>query len=205
MSEGLKTFIDANILFYMNDFRKYAVDEWLEQLYDTIYIHKEVLEELKLENVKKFYQDKLENSRKWELFNPEDEDCLTEDQYDIYMEIFNQIRIQFKEFQEEREEKNTTDSGDIAILAGCQLLEIPLITSQDSDFEKVIDKYDLKISHGIEELPDESIKVHDILKLGNQLIERNICTRSQYKKFCKASIGVEIFSKIEKYLVDNNS
>ena len=118
MSEGLKTFIDANILFYINDFRRYAVDEWLEQLYDTIYIHKEVLEELKLGKVKNFYQDKLEHSLQWELFDPEDEDCLTEDQFDIYMEIFNQIRMQFKDFQEEREEKNTTDGGDIAILAG---------------------------------------------------------------------------------------
>lgn len=45
MSDGLKTFIDANILFFISDFRKYAVDEWLEQLYNTIYIHKEVLED----------------------------------------------------------------------------------------------------------------------------------------------------------------
>lgn len=158
---------------------------------------------MKLGKVKNFYQAKLKHSQIWELFDPEDEDCLTENQFDIYMEIFNQIRMQFKEFQEEREEKNTTDGGDIAILAGCQLLEIPLITSQDSDFEKVICKYDLKISHGIEEVPDELIKVHDILKLGNQLIERNICTRSQYRKFGKASIGVENFSRIEKYLIEN--
>lgn len=44
-----KTFIDTNILLFMKIFDKYPVDEWLEALYDTIYVHKDIVEELKSE------------------------------------------------------------------------------------------------------------------------------------------------------------
>ena len=69
-------------------------------------------------------------------------------------------------------------------MAGCLFQQVPLITSQDSDFVEFLDISDLKVSSGDEEVPDRDIEIHDLLNLGKLLLEKNICTRSQYKQFC---------------------
>ena len=200
MDEKIYTFIDANILIYIYEFKKFAVDEWLEELYGAIFIHKEVMSELILVEMKEYYQDKIEKSLTWKLFDPEDEQQLTEEEYDIYQSIFEDIREKFTQFQNGRSYKSTTDSGDIAILAGCLFQQVPLITSQDSDFVEFLDISDLKVSSGDEEVPDRDIEIHDLLNLGKLLLEKNICTRSQYKQFCKAIIGAKNFQSLEEHL-----
>lgn len=202
MSDGISTFIDANILIYIVEYKKDAVDKWFEQLYDFIYIHKDVLDELRTKGVRDFFQTKITDSDQWILFDPEDERSLTEEDYNLYEGFYNETRKQFGVYQEGRDYKSTTDKGDIAILAGCLFMEIPLITSQDSDYKTVIDKFNLKVSYGIESIPDEKIKVHDLLELGNKLIGKRICKRSDYRKFVKVSIGVNNFEWIDSSLIE---
>ena len=200
MNENNYTFIDANILIYIYEFKKFSVDEWLENLYGTIFIHKEVMNELIISDMKEHYLDKIGKSLIWQLFDPEDEQQLTEEEYDIYQGVFEDIREKFAQFRNERSYKSTTDSGDIAILAGCLFQQVPLITSQDSDFVEFLDISDLKVSSGDEEVPDRDIEIHDLLNLGKLLLEKNICTRSQYKQFCKAVIGAKKFQSLEEHL-----
>ena len=160
------------------------------------------MSELVIGDMLGYYQNKIENSLIWRLFDPEDEQQLTEEEYDIYQEIFEDVREQFTQFQHERTHKSTTDSGDIAILAGCLFQQVPLITSQDSDFKKFLDKSDLKVSSGVEEVPDKDIEIHDLLNLGKLLLEKDVCTKSQYKQFFKAVIGAQKFRSLEKCLND---
>ncbi|MGX7024940.1 hypothetical protein [Vagococcus hydrophili] len=87
-------------------------------------------------------------------------------------------------------------------MAGCLFLETTIITSHDSDFKQVIQTNDLKISFGKEEIPDEEIVIHDLLVLGNQLIQQKICRRSEYRKFIKAILGKNSFDIIDRQLVD---
>lgn len=152
-----QTFIDTNILLFMCEFKKYQVDHWLEQLYDTIYIHKDIMDEIQSESVKEFMQAKIEVSKTWQLFDPDNEQLLTEIEYAIYDAIYEQYRQYFSEYQEKRKNKMTSDLGDIGILAGCQFLKVPLITSHDNDFKEVINQYNLKINEGSETVPEEFI------------------------------------------------
>ena len=48
-----KVFIDANIIIYAESFEKTDVFLWINDLYEDIYIHKTVLDELKLSSTRK--------------------------------------------------------------------------------------------------------------------------------------------------------
>ncbi|HIZ52466.1 MAG TPA: hypothetical protein IAA20_00790 [Candidatus Enterococcus avicola] len=194
-----KTFIDTNILLFMKSFDKYPVDEWLEALYDTIYVHKDIVEELKSEATRNFIQNKISISKIWKLFNPEDEEFLSEEDYHIYEAIYNQNRIYFNEYQKTRKHKATSDLGDIAILSGCQFLKIPLISSHDSDFRAIIGQYDLKINDGLEVDEEELISVDSLFEIGDKLIEKEICRRSEYRKFIKVSLGTSKTGQIDAH------
>lgn len=47
-----KVFIDSNMLMFAADFKQDNVFDWMDQLYEEIYIHKEVLNELLLSDVR---------------------------------------------------------------------------------------------------------------------------------------------------------
>ncbi|MDT3425206.1 putative nucleic acid-binding protein [Paenibacillus forsythiae] len=68
-SRSGKVFIDANIINFAVTYRKSDVLNWLEELYDTIYIHSEVLDELLIESNKQIVRERIENG-KWTLFDP---------------------------------------------------------------------------------------------------------------------------------------
>lgn len=48
-----KVFIDANMIIHAGSFQKTDVFQWLNQLYEEIYIHIEVLNELQVASVRK--------------------------------------------------------------------------------------------------------------------------------------------------------
>lgn len=66
-----------------------------------------------------------------------------------------------------------------------------------SDFKVVINKCNLKVSYGVEKIPD------DIIKVGNKLIEQGSCTRAIYKKFAKASLGKKNYDRVDTLLIEN--
>ncbi|MGX7024941.1 PIN domain-containing protein [Vagococcus hydrophili] len=109
MGNKLATFIDTNILLYIFTYQKQDVFQWIDELYDTIYVHKDILEELNSQKSKEIIEEKIKSNSKWVLFDPEDENRLTDDEYTIYLEIYNEIRRQFTEYKELRLHKNTTD------------------------------------------------------------------------------------------------
>lgn len=199
MTRGHRTFIDTNILLFMCNFEKYQVDKWLEQLYDIIYIHKDIMDEIQLDSVRQIIQTKIKMSETWQLFDPDDEQILTEEDYIIYHAIYDQYRQYFSEYQEKRINKMTSDLGDIGILTGCQFLKIPLITSHDGDFKEMINQYELKINQGLETDLEEWMKVDSLFDIGDKLIEKGICKTKEYKKFIKVSLGASKINQIDAY------
>jgi predicted nucleic acid-binding protein len=63
-----KVFVDANILIHAATFRSADVFSWIDSLYDDIYIHQEVLDELLISDVRKKVQGYIDEG-KWKLFN----------------------------------------------------------------------------------------------------------------------------------------
>lgn len=59
-----KVFVDSNMIIFAADFKNANVFEWINELYQNIYIHKEVYNELLFPSVKKAV-DKLIASGEW--------------------------------------------------------------------------------------------------------------------------------------------
>ncbi|UJF33926.1 PIN domain-containing protein [Paenibacillus hexagrammi] len=62
-----KVFVDANILIHAATFKSADVFSWIDSLYEDIYIHQEVLDELLVSDVRKKVQGYLDQGT-WELF-----------------------------------------------------------------------------------------------------------------------------------------
>ncbi|MEY8560179.1 hypothetical protein AALF85_05720 [Jeotgalicoccus halotolerans] len=91
-----KVFIDANIIIYADSFGKTDVFEWINNLYEEIYIHKIVLEEVKLSSARKKIEGFITEKR-WLLFDPEDEKALTDNQYDLYEAYLDDVYESFRQ------------------------------------------------------------------------------------------------------------
>lgn len=184
MNKNLPTFIDTNMLIYLAATEKINPFLWLDQLYEQIYVHVDVLNEL-TKNAKNIVQQVTE--LKWTVFDPSSEQCLTDEQFIMYEAYFDQVRADFKNYQNTRTHKKTQDVADISIITSCLTLGVNLITSNDSDFQEILPKQQYKIASGIEEEPDKLLEVHGLLQLGRLLIENEICSRKDYFKFLSAA------------------
>ena len=67
-----KAFIDANIIIHVGSFQKTDVFQWINQLYEEIYIHIEVLKELQIPSIRKKAEEFI-TSGQWILFDPQEE------------------------------------------------------------------------------------------------------------------------------------
>lgn len=141
MREG-KVFIDANVLIHAATFKSANVFSWIDSLYEEIYIHQQVLEELLVISVRQTVKDYIDQG-KWKLFNPDDEHSLTDDEYAIYESYLKDVRQAFidldkKKIRENRPLKHTNDLGEIHSLAAALLLGASIICSNDYDIKEVI-------------------------------------------------------------------
>lgn len=176
-------FLDANMIIYISQFKKYDVATWLNTLYNRIYVHIEVLDELRLAQARDLCTTQIELSN-WILFDPENSDILNDDQFEIYNSFLYEVRKDFTDFQLTRPEKRTTDKGDIGILAGCRTLSIAVISTQDGDFEKVINTNNYVVNTEEDESgEDVPIEVHNLEMLLLLCVMNDIATLPQVKKF----------------------
>ena len=161
-----KAFIDANIIIHAESFKKADVFQWIHDLYEEIYIHKTVLNELKLpsayEKVKGFITE-----GKWVLFDPEDEEKVTDEMYDLYESYMDDMREAFhqleqKKISESRELKNTNDLGEIHSLAASVLLNASIICSNDLDIREVIEDSGIVIT--VEDSEESKLITQDTLE-----------------------------------------
>lgn len=96
-----KVFIDANIIIYAESFKKTDVFLWINNLYEEIYIHKTVLDEVKLSSAREKI-DSFINRNRWILFDPEDESSLSDDMYDLYGSYVDYIHESFRQLDEKK-------------------------------------------------------------------------------------------------------
>lgn len=161
-----KVFIDANIIIYAESFEKTDVFVWINNLYEEIYIHKTVLDELKLSSVKEKIMGFITGKR-WLLFDPEDEDILSDDMYDLYDAYVDNIHESFRQLDEKkiaesRKLKNTNDLGEIHSLAAAVLLNASIICSNDLDIREVIKDSEILIT--VDEETESMLIMQDTLE-----------------------------------------
>lgn len=138
-----KVFVDANILIHAATFKSADVFSWIDSLYEDIYVHQEVLDELLISDVKQRVQGYIDFGR-WKLFNPDDEQTLTDEEYALYESYLKDMHSAFRELNEKkiregRPLKNTNDLGEIHSLAAVLLLGASIICSNDYDIKEVVE------------------------------------------------------------------
>ena len=98
-----KVFIDANIIIHAGSFQKADVFQWVNLLYEEIYIHIEVVKELQVPSIRKKAEEFVANGQ-WILFDPQEETLIpTEDLYDLYLVYLAEMREAFHQLDVKKE------------------------------------------------------------------------------------------------------
>lgn len=200
-----KVLIDSNILIIASDYKLINVFQLIDALYDEVYIHKIVYDELLLSEVKQNVDAKLRDD--WELFDPDDEDTLSDDMYEIYNQYFAYVKQGFANLDEKKTSlglplKHTNDLGEMHSLAAAMLLGASIIFSNDYDISEVIKDSQLSIT--VDEAKESELIVHDTLvDFCVHLIDYEIETESKVRKFLKAiqPLKVPVLDKRLKQLL----
>lgn len=187
-SRNGKVFIDANIINFGVTYQKSDILGWLDELYDTLYIHSEVLAEILIGSNKKIVLERMDKG-KWILFDPNDPQQIADDEFTIYEQIVKYIEQGFKRLNEKkklqgRPIKGTSDTGEIHSLAAAIFLSAGYICSNDYDIREVIQDEQLLVSSD-EELAPELIVQDTIEDLCFLCVKENISTKREVRQFFK--------------------
>ncbi|MBT2281427.1 hypothetical protein J7E51_26590 [Priestia megaterium] len=179
MKEGKrlgKVFIDTNIINYAIGFRDADIFAWIKEIYETIYIHQSVLDELV---VNKHIAQKYIDQKDWLLFNPTGD--LTPEEFGVYSLHVGRVTTGFVNLDEKKKKdgrpiKNTTNIGEIDSLAGALYLSANLICSNDFDIKEVIDDERLTVNittdDDFQEVDEEDIDLD--IDLDEELTEADL-------------------------------
>lgn len=195
MSRKGKVFIDANIIFYATKFLNKDVFQWIESLYEEIYIHKQVLDELVSSTARASVETKL-GEGKWLLFDPDDEETLSDDLFDIYEGFFSDVKQAFadldeKKIREGRRLKNTNDLGEMHSLAAAMLIGASIIFSNDYDVLEVI--HDAQLCITLDETQESVLIEHDsLVDFCYYLVDYKLESKGPVKKFLKLFQGDKV-------------
>ncbi|PJO44892.1 hypothetical protein [Lysinibacillus xylanilyticus] len=160
----------------------------IDALYDEVYIHKVVYDELLLSEVKQNVDAKLNDG--WILFDPDDEDALSDYRYEIYNQYLVDVKQGFtdldeKKTREGRPLKYTNDLGEMHSLAAAMLLGASIIFSNDYDILEDIKDSELRIT--VDEAEDSELIQHDTLvDFCFYLVVFDIEAKANVRKFLKA-------------------
>lgn len=181
-----KAFIDANILQTAALYEKSDVYDWIDALYDTIYIHISVFQECLHSQVRRKIEDRLQSSR-WILFDPDQSEELTDEQYVIYEQYRQFIgngfrRLSARKRAEGKEAKLTRNVGEIDSLAAALLLSVDYICSNDYEIREVIESEQLQIAPEEDESP-RSIIQDTFEDVCLKAVWEGIASRKEVRKF----------------------
>lgn len=186
-----KVFIDANIIIYAETFEKEDVFDWINQLYDEIYIHKEVLDELLIPALKQKINNFIEKGH-WILFDPNKDDSIqNEGMYELYLAYLEQVKKGFFQLDKKKElagrdKKNTTDIGEIHSMAAAMLISARIICSNDYDIREVIEDTPIIIAPEDEEADSYLLEQHTLEDFCISVCSYGIAKKSSVRKFYKA-------------------
>lgn len=183
-----KVFIDTNILFYADSFKLDNVFEWIDSLYEEVFIHTMVLNEILSPNIRNKVQSYIDKES-WKLFDPDDDSTLSDELYAVYeskvdliKEAFRQLNV--KKQKEGRRLKGTNDLGEIHCLAAALLLRATIICSNDSDIQEVIDDNQLEVASDDESV-NLKIEQDSLVDFSYFIILHKIAEQSIVRKFLK--------------------
>lgn len=92
---GGKVFVDTNILFHADAYDLENVLEWIHSLYEEVYIHQMVLDEMLRESARQKVQQYIDAGQ-WHLFDPDDENCLSDELYEVYESYVDEMKQAFR-------------------------------------------------------------------------------------------------------------
>lgn len=195
-----KVFIDANVLNFAAVYQNSNVWNWLNELYETVYIHVSVLNELLIKQVQDKVQEMIDDHT-WILFDPDDPGCISDEQFVIYerfKDLIKQgfVRLSIKKKQEGREVKHTSNIGEIDSLAAAMFLSANFICSNDYEIRELIQDENLCVSLS-EEQPPQLIIQDTIEDLCVLIVEAGISSKKEVRKFFKVVYSQDPESKRE--------
>lgn len=182
-----KVFIDSNILIFATEYKISDVFEWIDSLYEEVFVHKVVYDELLLNEVKLKVDNKIEYG--WTLFDPYDDSTLSDDMFVIYEMYLKDIKQGFSDLDEKkikagRSLKYTNDLGEMHSLAAAMLLSASIIFSNDYDILEVIQDSKLYIS--VDEAEDNVlIQLDSLVDFCIYLVFFEIESKASVRKFLK--------------------
>lgn len=184
----MAVFVDANILIYCAKFRKSNSFAWLNDLYQTVYIHQMVLDEV-VENESRSIIESAIESFHWKIFDPDDELELSYEEYKIYEFHLETIKRAFQNLDKKKEVdgrqlKGTNDLGEMHSLAAALFLDAQIICSNDYDIREVIQDNQLRIQYGNQ---DALLRQDTLVDFCYLLITHSVEKPSLVRKFLKAT------------------
>lgn len=173
-------FIDANIIFYIEKLK--SKDDFLtiiEQVYESVYIHEEVYQELNIES-QKFVDEKCQ-ANKWVLFKPLQ---VFKDTYEDYRLMLSEVQSTLIEVDTRRGKAGSAGTGEIASLAAAYLLNAEFICSNDYSIEEVIREVPLHIFIGGDDSQEPVLITHHrLLDFCKLVVDGGILPRKNVRKF----------------------
>lgn len=173
-------FIDANIIFYIEKLK--SKDDFLtiiEQVYESVYIHEEVYQELSIEG-QKFVDEKCQ-ANKWVLFKPLQS---FKDTYEDYRLMLSEVQSTLIKVDTRRGKAGSAGTGEVASLAAAYLLNGEFICSNDYSIEEVIREVPLHIFiDGDDSQEPVLITHHRLLDFCKLVVDGGLLPRKTVRKF----------------------
>lgn len=184
-----KVFFDSNMLIFAVDFQKNNILEWMNLLYDDIYIHIEVYNELLTSSIKKTVRSFI-NEKQWTLFDPSDSSYLTKAEQEIYRNRLADVtesfqRMNLNRLKEGRPFKTVSNFGEIATITACLMINAKVICSNDFDIRTIVTQEDFRVL--IDE-QDVLIKQDSAEDFCVYCYQKEIASRKSVRNFYKSII-----------------
>lgn len=144
-----KVIVDTNLLMHALDYRKYNVFDWIDHVYENIYVHIEVINEFKIESERKLILEVIKD-KGWRIFDHNDENSLPDEHKSLYWNFFNEVRKGFEKLKAKKEEqgripKTSNNIGEIHCIALAQLISGNIISSNDYEIREVIEDENIQV------------------------------------------------------------
>ncbi|MBM7709229.1 hypothetical protein JOD14_001399 [Enterococcus lemanii] len=137
------------MLIFAANFQKENVLEWMDNLYENIYIHIEVYNELLTSEIKNTVVSFV-TEKQWLLFDPADSSCLTKVEQEIYRNRLTDVKESFREMnltkiEEGKRMKPVSNFGEIATITACLMVNARVICSNDFDIRTIAIQEDYRV------------------------------------------------------------
>lgn len=196
-----KVIVDTNLLMQALDYRKYDVFDWIDHVYENIYVHIEVVNEFKIESERKSILGVIKD-RGWILFDHNDQNSLPEEHKSLYWNYVNEVRVGFENLKAKKEAqgrvpKTSNNIGEIHCTALAQLISGNIISSNDNEIREVITDDNIRVySADLDE--DIHIEQDTIEDFCVYCVQANVAKPSTVIKFFKVCHSSDSKEKLEE-------